>query len=174
MKTNGTWYHTENGSRFQQYKTRECKNCLVRPQCTSSKRNGKIVQRRLYAESIEANKQRIKENPQMYRQRQAIVEHPYGTIKRQWGFCHILSKKGIKRASSDVGLMMLAYNLRRIINIVEIEAFREYLTSIFLSIWGKLMHFKPIMDILKIVFPEHNPESRFFKRLGMGYIYVEN
>jgi len=41
------------------------------------------------------------------RQRQAIVEHPFGTIKRQWGFDHIMTKKTIKRASADIGLVFV-------------------------------------------------------------------
>ena len=58
---------------------------------------------------------------------QAIVEHPYGTIKRQWGFSYVSTKKYLERASADIGLMMLAYNLRRIINLIGMEVFREYL-----------------------------------------------
>jgi hypothetical protein len=66
----------------------------------------------------------------LYKQRQAIVEHPYGTIKRQWGFSYIMTKNSSKRASADVGFMMTAYNLRRIINILGIERFRKYLQYI--------------------------------------------
>jgi hypothetical protein len=66
-------------------------------------------------------------NKELYKRRQAIVEHPYGTIKRQWGFSYIMTKKCSKRASADVGLMMTAYNLRRIINILGMERFREFL-----------------------------------------------
>ena len=42
-------------------------------------------------------------------------------------FSYIMTKKSSKRASADVGLMMTAYNLRRIINILGIERFRKYL-----------------------------------------------
>ena len=38
---------------------------------------------------------------ELYRQRQQIVKHPYGTLKRQWGFDHVLTKKTQKRASAD-------------------------------------------------------------------------
>jgi hypothetical protein len=41
------------------------------------------------------------------------VEHPFVTIKRsrliREGFEHILTKKGIKAASADFGLMAIAY-----------------------------------------------------------------
>jgi hypothetical protein len=60
----------------------------------------------------------IEQNPHYYRRRQAIVEHPYGTIKRQWGFSYIITKRTMKRTTADVGLMFTAYNLRRIMNIV--------------------------------------------------------
>jgi len=130
LTTNGTWHKTNTGSRFQQYKTRECKDCPVRDKCTKSKKNSKIVQRRLYAANIEANRQRIEKDPTAYKKRQAIVEHPYGTIKRQWGFSYIMTKKYLHRASADVGFMMTAYNLRRLINIIGIESFKEYLKGI--------------------------------------------
>ena len=71
-----------------------------------------------------------KENETYYKRRQAIVEHPYGTIKRQWGFSYIMTKKYIHRAKADVGLVMIAYNLRRIINIMGIEVLKEYLEMV--------------------------------------------
>jgi len=173
LKTNGSWYHTENGTRFQQYKTRECKECPVRPKCTSSKRNGKIVQRRLYAENIEANKRRIQENPSLYKRRQSIVEHPYGTIKRQWGFCHVLSKKGINSASSDIGFMIIAYNLRRILNILGIEAFRQYLAKILGSIYFHFDVFEAIKAFSSLVFPKNKNVLGSEKNLKTDYIYVK-
>jgi hypothetical protein len=127
LTTNGTWHKTDNGSRFQQYKTNRCKGCPVRERCTKSIKNGKIVQRRLYAANIEANRLRIENDSATYKRRQAIVEHPFGTIKRQWGFSYIITKKYIERASADVGFMMIAYNLRRIINILGINQLKQYL-----------------------------------------------
>ena len=128
LTTNGTWHKSKSGSIFQQFKTRVCKGCPVGKRCTKSEKNGKIVQRRQYADNIEANRKRIEENPETYKKRQAIVEHPFGTIKRQWGFSYVLTKKYLNRASADIGFMMLAYNLRRIINIIGKEELREYLS----------------------------------------------
>jgi len=68
------------------------------------------------------------------------LEHPYGTIKRQWGLSYILTKKGKKRASSDVGLMFTAYNIRRLINIVgknELKKYLEVLVLLVLAIYRK-------------------------------------
>ncbi|MFP4048030.1 MAG: transposase, partial [Bacteroidales bacterium] len=130
LHSNGTWYKAAN-YRFRQFKTKACKDCPVKEKCTASKRNGKIVQRSEYTESLERNKQRVDKNKELYRKRQAIVEHPFGTIKRQWGFSYILTKKTKERASADTGFMMIAYNLKRIINIIDIKAFREYLEAIY-------------------------------------------
>ena len=130
LTTNVTWHTADSGSRFQQFKTRACKGCPVQERCTKSKKNGKIVQRRRFAENIEANRKRIEADPAAYKKRQAIVEHPYGTIKRQWGFSYVLTKKYHERASADIGFMMLAYNLRRLINIIGKEGLKEYLAGI--------------------------------------------
>jgi hypothetical protein len=74
----------------------------------------------------------------LYKRRQAIVEHPYGTLKRQWGFSYILTKKWISRASSDVGLMLVAYNLRRIMNILTRDRLKEYLRILFFMFFDLL------------------------------------
>lgn len=116
LTSNGSWYKGRNYY-FKQYKTRACKNCPVRHECTTAKVNGKIVQRSEFTQYIEANAKRIKESGDTYKKRQALVEHPFGTIKRQWGFDHIITKKGMASASADFGLTALAYNLRRIFNI---------------------------------------------------------
>jgi hypothetical protein len=72
-------------------------------------------------------------NKYLYRRRQAIVEHPYGIIKRQWGFSYIMTKKSIERASADIGLIFIAYNLRRIMNIIGQQKLKElWMTVIFI------------------------------------------
>lgn len=156
LTTNGTWHKSSSGSRFQQYKTSHCKHCPVREKCTSSKKNGKIVQRRIFAQNIEENRQRIERDKDTYKKRQAIVEHPYGTIKRQWGFSYILTKKYIQRASADVGFMMIAYNLRRLINILGKDVLKEYLQMLLNTffhitglIWLNKIDFKGIKKYVK-------------------------
>ena len=67
----------------------------------------------------------MEQDPELYRHRKTIVEHPFGTIKRKWGFDHILSKDGKKRATADVGLVFIAYNLKRILSLMGKKGFRE-------------------------------------------------
>ena len=174
LTTNGTWHKSNSGSQFQQYRTSQCKDCPVREKCTRSKKNGKILQRRIYAQNIEANRQRIENDKDTYKKRQAIVEHPYGTIKRQWGFSYILTKKYIHRASADVGFMMIAYNLRRIINILGKDVLKEYLQMllntifhIFGLIWLKKIVFKSLENFAWKIEAE-------IKSGYMGLILVHN
>jgi hypothetical protein len=56
-----------------------------------------------------------------------LAEHPFGTIKRQWGLSYVLTKPGKNCANPDVGFMFIAYNLRRIINIPGKDQMMEYL-----------------------------------------------
>ena len=128
LTSNGNYYNTRN-YRFKRYLSSECRNCPVKQECSKAK-YGKAIQRSEYQTYIDKNKEHIEENKQYYRQRQAIVEHPYGTIKRQWGFDHIITKKYIERAKADVGFILTAYNLKRIINSIGINAIRAYLNAI--------------------------------------------
>lgn len=120
LKSNGSNYKGRNYY-FKQYKTNKCKTCPVRALCTTSKTNGKVIQRSEFVQYIEDNAKRVSQNPEAYKKRQAIVEHPFGTMKRQWGFNHIITKKTIQRASADVGLIFIAYNLTRIWNVLKKE-----------------------------------------------------
>jgi len=141
LRTNGTWYkeHDKRGNLmvFKQYRTRSCKTCPVHSQCTRSKK-GRILSRTTFAEYYEANRKAYQEKEHIYKRRQAIVEHPYGTIKRQWGFSYILTKKGIDRASADVGFMFITYNLRRIVNILTMDRLKEYLRILVSMFLGRL------------------------------------
>jgi len=127
LTTTGKW-HKAAYYYFKRYVTKACTSCPVKDQCTKAT-YGKAIQRSEYQEYIQHNKKRVEQNKTLYKRRQAIVEHPYGTIKRQWGFSYIMTKRSSKRASADVGFMMTAYNLRRIINILGLDSFRRYLEN---------------------------------------------
>lgn len=115
--------------KFKKYRTEACKECKVRSLCTRSKVGFRYIERTEHSGAIERNAERISKNKEVYKKRQQIVEHPYGTIKRQWGFDYIITKKYKERASADVGLMMIAYNLRRLINILGKEKLAKYLVK---------------------------------------------
>lgn len=162
LTTPGTWHKTRTYN-FKRYTTRQCMQCPVKDQCSKAK-YGKGIQRSEYQQLINNNKAAIQKNKDYYRRRQAIVEHPYGTIKRQWGFSYILTKRGIKKASADVGLMFTAYNLRRIFNILGKEDLVNYLKNIaFAFIW--------IFQQIRLHFVRFSA-SNFQSRINVQFIRV--
>jgi hypothetical protein len=60
---------------------------------------------------VEENNKRYRENPQLYRTRQEINEHIFGTIKRQWGYNHT-NLTGLEKLMES-SLIMLVYNIKR-------------------------------------------------------------
>lgn len=161
---------------FKKYRTTACRQCPARKLCTRSKTNVRHIQRSEHDGAIERNKERIDKNEEIYKQRQAIVEHPFGTIKRQWGFDHLMTKRYKERASADIGLIMSAYNLRRIFNILNINEIREYLMKLSLKLlkwlqqlWGRVR----IKRIKYLVNYDQNPRKahihHFSPKLAVGF-----
>jgi len=128
MNSPGTWYQLKS-YKVKHYRTKACKKCPAKDLCTTSK-TGRLLSRSEYYDQYRINETLNRENSLLYKKRQAIVEHPYGTIKRQWGFNYIITKRGIEHASADVGLMFSAYNFRRLISIIGQKQLKEYLKEL--------------------------------------------
>jgi len=128
LSSNGRWYrHSERRKGriprpyfFKRYTTTDCKTCTQRKKCTYSKHNGRYIDRSEYVDVIEANNQRVNQNPEYYRKRQQIAEHMFGTLKRQRGFTHVLVR-GREKVLAEVGLMFIGYNLTRCATILGVE-----------------------------------------------------
>ena len=121
LTTTGSWHKKtrdgENTSyQYQKYRTPACKTCSVKDQCTSRK-GGREIDRSQYADAVEENHQRYKDNPQLYRKRQEINEHIFGTIKRKWGY-NYTDLIGLEKVNGEHSLIMLVYNIKRSINIL--------------------------------------------------------
>jgi hypothetical protein len=56
------------------------------------------------------------------RQRAALAEHPFGTLKLWLGWTHFLVR-GLVKVGGELGLMGLCYNLRRSVSLFGVEAF---------------------------------------------------
>lgn len=67
---------------------------------------------------------RIPEEKELLKQRKCLAEHPFGTVKWYHG-AHYLLCKGIEKASAEMGLAFLAYNMTRAINMVGIRKIIE-------------------------------------------------
>ena len=121
LSTTGRWHKKtgrteESGYIYQKYRTSACKTCPVKSQCTSRK-DGREIDRSQYADAVEQNHQRYQANPQLYRKRQEINEHIFGTIKRKWGY-NYTDLIGLEKVNGEHSLIMLVYNIKRSINIL--------------------------------------------------------
>lgn len=128
LTSTGNVYHKGN-HRVKHYKNfKACKECALREKCTKSK-NGRLIERSIYQEALEANKKRVDNNPEYYRLRQQVTEHQFGTLKRQWGFTFTLLK-GKHNVLSEVNLMMMCYNLKRLVSIYGVNALKNKLKKL--------------------------------------------
>ena len=64
---------------------------------------------------------RIKEDKEKIKKRMCLSEHPFGTVKWYHGAYYLLCK-GKEKATAELGLSFLAYNLKRAINMVGVSA----------------------------------------------------
>jgi transposase len=113
-------YHftnVEDGLTLRRYWTNACQSCAIKDQCTTGKE--RRITRWEHEHILETVQQRLDENPDKMRQRRETVEHPFGTIKHWMGSTHF-QMKTLKRVGTEMALHVLAYNLKRVMNIIGI------------------------------------------------------
>jgi transposase len=102
-----------------------CSTCPKREKCTSSK-DGRRISRAPEEAQVDAMRERLRGRAELMVQRKSTVEHPFGTIKWTWDGGHVLLQ-GLEKVGAELSLSVLAYNLRRVINIVGVECLLEAL-----------------------------------------------
>jgi len=107
----------ERGLTLRRYWTTACQRCAIKDRCTSAKE--RRITRWEHEHVLEAVQQRLDEHPEKMRQRRETVEHPFGTIKSWMGATHF-QMKTLKRVGTEMALHVLAYNLKRVMNIMGI------------------------------------------------------
>lgn len=113
----------EKGRQVRYYRTDACKRCTLRKQCTRNQR-GRTITREQDEALMEAMAQRVKANPQIMKLRKQLCEHPFGTLKRFFGYTHFLLK-GLLKVRAEWSLMTLVYNLKRVLNLVSFDKLME-------------------------------------------------
>ncbi|MDX1488305.1 MAG: IS1182 family transposase [Acidiferrobacterales bacterium] len=105
----------EEGQTVHRYWTSACPDCSIKSWCTSG--DYRRITRWEYEEVIEELETRLDHDPGRMRARRETVEHPFGTIKSWMGSTHF-KMKTLPRVSTEMSLHVLAYNLKRVINIM--------------------------------------------------------
>ena len=87
----------------------------MKGQCTTGKY--RRIKRWEHEDVLEAVQPRLAKKPEMMRLRRQTVEHPFGTLKAWMGATHFLTKS-LKDVSTEMSLHVLAYNMKRVMNIL--------------------------------------------------------
>lgn len=116
---------TRNGvsNHYKIYSCSHCPSCPFIGKCTKSV-NGRSIKRNINEDRLLEIDNEYKSDTSLYKLRKALVEHPFGTIKRSLGLTHVYVK-GLDRVSSWASSVFLAYNLKRVINILGIPKLLE-------------------------------------------------
>jgi transposase len=94
-----------------------CRDCPVRAQCTKGRYRKLTVP---VEEAIGAAVQaRLRARPEIFAQRRNLVEHPFGTMKFWQGYHHLLTT-GLESVRAEFTLSCLAYNFRRVLNLLDV------------------------------------------------------
>jgi len=101
----------------RRYRTGACVGCSLRSRCTRNKL-GRIMVRWDYQDAVDGLRARLDSPAGKVKLslRRQLAEHPFGTMKRAFNQGYLLLK-GLGKVKGEVGFTMLAYNMRRAINI---------------------------------------------------------
>lgn len=105
----------EKGLKLHRYWNSNCQGCALKDQCTPSAQ--RRVSRWEHESVLNAVQSRLDQAPEMMRIRRQTVEHPFGTLKAWMGATHFLTKT-LNRVSTEMSLHVLAYNFKRVLNLL--------------------------------------------------------
>ena len=109
----------EKGREIRYYRTNACITCALKSRCTRNKGN-RTITREENEHLMEAMAARMRAQPHKFKLRKTLAEHPFGTIKRWFGYTHFLLK-GLGKVQCEWSLTTLVYNLKRVLNLVSFE-----------------------------------------------------
>ncbi len=113
-------YTREEGGLMQRrYWQNDCQYCDLKHQCTTGKE--RRIARWEHEHLIDEMYARMDERPDLMRTRRSTVEHPFGTLKAWMGSTHFLTRR-FPNVRAEMALNVLAYNIKRMINMVGIPA----------------------------------------------------
>jgi hypothetical protein len=103
--------------RVHKYWTSAYPRCAIKAQCTTS--DYRRITRREHEAVLEAMQERLDRKPDSMQVRRQTVEHPFGTLKMWMGATHFLTET-LPRVRTEMNLHVLAYNLKRVMQILGI------------------------------------------------------
>lgn len=117
----------EQGRQMRTYQISGCKSCELKSKCSINQKGIRAIKRWVDEAIMEAMARRIADNPEKVELRKCLVEHPFGTIKRAMNQGYFLMR-GLSKVGAETSLTILAYNLRRVMNILGVRKMMEAVT----------------------------------------------
>jgi transposase len=117
----------EQGRPVRSYEVFGCNSCELKPKCSINKKGRRRITRWVDEAILEAMARRVAENPEKVELRKCLAEHPFGTIKRAMNQGYFLMR-GLTKVGAETSLTILAYNLKRVINILGVNRMMEAVT----------------------------------------------
>ncbi len=116
----------ENGLTLHKYWPSACPQCKLKAQCTTS--SYRRIARWEHEDVLERMQQRLDRTPEASKLRRQTVEHVFGTLKAWMGATHFLTKT-LPRVSTEMSLHVLAYNLKRMMQILGAKPLMKAMTG---------------------------------------------
>ncbi len=108
----------ELGRTIKNYRTSACGRCALKPRCTRNQ-DGRKLTRSVDEQLLEDMEARLRRKPELFRHRKELSEHPFGTMKRAMDQGYFLLK-GLRKVRGEFSLTVLAYNLKRVLNLFSV------------------------------------------------------
>ena len=105
----------ERGLTRHRYWTSACPRCPQKLACSPS--DYRRITRWEHEAVLELMQRRLDRQPQAMTLRRRTIEHVFGTLKQWMGSTHFLTR-GLRHVSTEMSLHVLAYNLKRVINLL--------------------------------------------------------
>jgi len=109
----------------------DCIACPIKDKCLGKKTKNKQTQRWEHQEVLDKYNRNMEtlEAKALFKKRGSIVEHPFGTIKRNLGWDHFLVRSK-KKVQGENALIMFTYNFKRLLNLIGIALFKKLLIAL--------------------------------------------
>ena len=118
--------YQERGKTIRRYWSSACVKCSMKPQCTTGE--NRRISRWEHEAVLDALEDRMNQAPEMMKARRETVEHPFGTLKLWMGYTHF-QMRTLEKVSAEMSLHVLAYNLKRVMNIMGTATLAEALKA---------------------------------------------
>jgi len=116
----------EHGLTLHKYWSSACPKCPIKARCTTG--TNRRIARWEHEDILDRMQERLERTPEASKLRRSTVEHTFGTLKAWMGATHFLTRT-LPRVSTEMSLHVLAYNLKRMMQIFGAKPLMKAMTG---------------------------------------------